>query len=76
MTDNKIYYITGFRGYWPVGTAAIMIARSPEEAKALLENELAERDIELKQEIRIDQIKQIDPARSIQAAIILNDGNY
>jgi len=36
-----VYTCTDFRGHWPVGTAAVVVAQDETEARALLDSALA-----------------------------------
>lgn len=66
----KTYTITGFKGFWPVGTAAVVSANSKEEAKVMLEGEL--RAINLAQDIDIRTIRRLKKG----TVEILLDGDY
>lgn len=68
----KIFTCKSFKGYWPVGTSAVIVAEDVNEAKKLLEQELA--DIGLTQAIPIAKIKELPTSNP--KAIILNDGDY
>ena len=74
---KRIWINNNFKGFYPVGTAAVIIADSVEEARDLLQAELdklglkqptSERPIPLKYftELSLNEPK----------AKILNDGNY
>ncbi len=68
----KVYYCDKFKGHYPVGQLAVVVAANPLEASAYLEIELAQRGIA--QEITEDRMIEIDPSTSGIAAII--DGEY
>lgn len=66
----KIFTCNDFKGVWPVGTAALIIAETKEEAEHMLIAELNSRKLYQNQPFalkEIDQIKQV---------VILNDGEY
>ena len=65
-------YSCEFRGYYPVGAVALVIAESKLHAKVILENKLE--SIGLPQEISITEFKEIYSTNS--DVIILLDGNY
>ena len=67
-----MFYCNKFTGHYPVGTAAIIIASSVDEAIGLLEEELRSRG--LRQRIRPEQLTVIDLGHP--QALILQDGNY
>lgn len=66
------YTCTGFRGYWPVGTAAVVVAYSRGKAAKALEEKLAE--IGLAQIIDPIRMVKVDP--NLEHVLILHDGNY
>jgi hypothetical protein len=68
----KVWTCVGFTGYWPVGTAAVVVAKDREQAKALLE--VALRGKGLEQEIPLEDIRELDV--STVGCWILLDGNY
>jgi hypothetical protein len=68
----KLYTCTGFKGFWPVGTAAVMVASTQAEAKEMLEAELAK--LGLHQTLPMDEIVNVNLSKA--AAHILLDGNY
>lgn len=67
-----VYTNTYFRGHWPVGTAAVVTANSPERAAKLLETELD----------RIGLGQPVEPEEMIlfesnqESVAILRDGDY
>jgi hypothetical protein len=69
----RVFTCNNFRGHWPVGTAAVVVARNKEEALSLLLAALEQdglsnqKDIEL----RLDQLFLTAPQ-----AYILNNGEY
>lgn len=67
----KVYTCNSFRGHWPVGSAAVVIAESEEEAAKMLEERLSE--IGLKQDVDESQMIQASTEKQV---IILCDGEY
>lgn len=68
----KTWTITGFDGYYLLGTAAVVTAENVEMAINLLESELSR--IGLTQEIKPEQlIPMVTSSRKVR---ILCDGNY
>lgn len=68
----KLYICDNFKGHWPVGVAAVIVADNQIHAAQLLENVLAE--VGLKQDINKSQLAEIDLTQ--HGAYILNDGDY
>jgi hypothetical protein len=68
----NIYTNNSFEGYYPVGTAAVVIAETAEEAAEILEGELESRGMD--QQINPKTMIKLDA--SSQDVVILNDGNY
>ena len=68
----KVWTHTGFKGIWPVGTAAVVVAKDRLEAASVLEAELA--DINMSQTIDPTAFEEVNT--KVPGAIILNDGNY
>ena len=68
----NIYTYTDFKGHWPVGVAAVMVAENRDQAVELLEKRLNR--IGLAQ--TIDSKKVILVSTSSPHVLILNDGNY
>lgn len=67
-----VYYNKKFRGFWDVGTSAIVVADSKEEATELLNKEL--KGIGLKESAEKNQFVKIKTRT--KGVIILQDGNY
>jgi hypothetical protein len=61
-----------FLGHWPVGTAAVVTAATPERAAELLAAELA--TIGLEQRVHVSGMKPVELAQ--EAVVILCDGDY
>lgn len=68
----RVYYCTNFDGYWPVGTAAIVVAKSPHKAALLLESTLE--GISLGQSIDEKDMHLVGTKE--ENVLILRDGNY
>lgn len=67
----KVFVCTDFTGHWPVGTSAVMIASTIEEAGKLLRKELEKYGLDPNDEFTLTEILTQEPK-----AVILNDGNY
>jgi hypothetical protein len=77
----KVFTTTGFQGFYPVGSAAVIVAESPEQALALLMSELATRGLysnkpfdRLNNELTVGILEEVDTTK--ESAVILVDGNY
>lgn len=68
----KVYFNTEFNGRWPVGTAAIVAAESPERAAELLKAKLAR--VGLSQDVRPGSMILFEYQK--EAAVLLCDGDY
>jgi hypothetical protein len=68
----KAFTCTKFKGHWPVGVSAIIIAPTAFMAVELLEEELTLAGIP--QEVKISKLEEISLEES--KAIILRDGDY
>lgn len=68
----RVYRNNNFKGHWPVGTSAIVVATSADQAVVLLEQELAIHD--LQQEINVEDMVEI-PTHTAYVEI-LQDGEY
>lgn len=69
----KVFYNTGFKGFYPVGTCAIVVADSKEQAKVLLEEAILKENLG-QQDIPLDEIVEVDTDQA-SAEILLN-GDY
>lgn len=67
----RLWYNTGFKGVEPTNTAALVQARTAEEAAAMLSKHLA--TIGLAQPIEPESMTQV---YSTDTVIILSDGDY
>lgn len=68
----KVWTITGFDGHYPVGTAAVVVAETAEQAAAELNRELLERG--LSGNVAPSTLRKLD-TRTL-GAVVLCDGNY
>lgn len=66
----RVWICSDFEGFWPVGTASIVMAESSEQARALLQAALKERGLP-ESEFTLIEVDLTTPH-----AIILRDGNY
>lgn len=65
----RVFISADFTGHWPVGSAAVVIAESAEQARALLTEELRQHG--LKFDGTLDEVKADEPK-----AIVMRDGDY
>lgn len=68
----KVWTNNRFSGFWEVGTAAVIIADTADDAAQLLSEELAKQG--LKQKINSDDMESLNP--ETEKCRILADGNY
>jgi hypothetical protein len=68
----KVFKITGFDGHWPVGTAAVVVAKDTYQAAKILQASLEESG--LKRDISEESLIEIDTG--LMSVHILCDGNY
>lgn len=68
----KVFTCVGFEGYWPVGTAAVIVAPDMQAALLALNKHLA--DLKLPPVDSFESIKELDITQ--QNCVILCDGNY
>ena len=70
MSDYALYVCTDFEGHYPVGVAAVIIAKDHKQARKLLDEELKARDLPAgKGKISLQDMSE-------PYAAILCDGNY
>lgn len=70
MADQlKVYTVTGFTGHWPVGPAAVVVARDLAHAEALMDAELVRRGLPTDKYAMISL--RLEPG-----AHVLCDGDY
>lgn len=68
----KVYGHRDFKGHWPVGAAAVVVAASKEEATKELEAELAKCGLSQK----VDTDRFIEISTDLQKVHVLCDGVY
>lgn len=68
----NIYTNKTFKGHYPVGTAAVVVATSSRAAAAALERELVNHG--LPQTINPESMIELKPTKN--SVRVLNDGNY
>lgn len=68
----KVFAHITFEGFYPVGTAAVVVANDAAQAAQLLSDEL--KSIRLGQEIKADEFIEIDT--DTPSALVLRDGDY
>lgn len=68
----KVYWTRDFTGFYPVGTAAVVVATSPEEAAELLNAELVR--VRLPGDASAGGMKEVSIGR--KHAIVIRDGEY
>lgn len=68
----NVYTHNQFEGRYPVGTAAVVVAKNAQDAAILLENKLV--SIGLKQTIKPADLKEVNV--KVPDCIILQDGDY
>jgi len=69
----KVWTITGFEGFYPVGTAAVVVAASAVEAAMLLRTVLANAGLVVSG-IKPEHFELLCTNRP--SVVVLNDGNY
>lgn len=69
----KVFTCTSFTGHWPVGTAAVIVAKDKEEARAALAVELMERGLKV-DDAATWEIKRLKT--TVPSVTILRDGEY
>ena len=68
-----IYSCTSFKGRWPVGTAAIVRAKSKEEAAHKMNSALAEANFHQDEPVTSEQMHKFKKSQDVD---ILRDGDY
>jgi hypothetical protein len=73
----RCYTCTVFEGHWPVGTAAVVWATSPEQAAERLKAELHVVGLGNKKGNRTLSAEDMEEFKKVRGAVsILNDGDY
>jgi len=67
----RVFYSNDFRGHYPVGTSAVIVARDLDEAHVLLNNELCGMGLGTDQNFTIREVKT-----DSTHVVVLNDGDY
>ena len=70
----KVYAFTDFEGMYPVGTAAVVVAKSLKGARKLLSSQLVAQGLRAIGDKEDIPYELIDTDK--QWAYVLNDGNY
>lgn len=68
----QVYTCTTFEGFWPVGTAAVVVAPTRAQAVTILNARLKAHG--LKPDVTMGDLQLVDLSRP--GAAILRDGNY
>lgn len=72
MSELGVYVCNQFTGYWPVGTAAVVVAESQEHAAKLLNEQLLSQGLKGDADANaMALVMQTSPQ-----VVILCDGNY
>lgn len=71
----KVYTCTNFEGVWPVGTAAVIVAASEQEAKTALIKVLKDHGLS-GDAYGTEEFDLIEINVNCSSVIILRDGNY
>lgn len=67
---NRVFTCTNFKGVWPVGVSAVVVARDKRQARQLLNKQLEEKGLPIT-DYTLEEVSLEQPA-----AVILNDGDY
>ena len=67
----RVYTCKDFKGHWPVGSSAVVLAGNKTQARKILLAKLKEIGLEQKEPISLIEIPQ-----DKQSVTILNDGDY
>jgi len=70
----RTFTCTSFEGFWPVGTAAVVVARNEEMAAKMLNEHLDNIGLEQSEPVKPSQMAAFHP--DFPQVIVLNDGNY
>ena len=71
---NSVYTCTKFKGFYPVGVAAVIVAANPERAAELLNYALIEKV--LAGDVRPEDMIRLCATPNDERVKILCDGNY
>ena len=67
----KVFTCTNFEGFYPVGTAAVVVAENVTEADMLLRNKLNSIGLSQDDELILEEL-----SLNSSVVVILRDGNY
>lgn len=67
----RVFYSNDFRGFWPVGTAAVIVANDLNEAHVLLTSKLIGMGLGADQDFTVTELKT-----DSTNVVVLNDGDY
>lgn len=67
----RVFYSNDFRGFYPVGTSAVIVARDLDEAYVLLTNKLVGMGLGVGNDFTVKEL----PTDSMHV-VVLQDGNY
>ena len=67
----SVFYTNNFCGHWPVGTAAVIVARNLDEAYVLMGKQLCEMGLAQNEDF---SIKELPTDRT--HVVVLQDGDY
>lgn len=67
----SVFYTNNFCGHWPVGTAAVIVARNLDEAYVLMSKQLCEMGLAQTEDF---SIKELPTDRT--HVVVLQDGDY
>lgn len=70
----KVFYNTEFKGHYPVGTAALVVAENAATAAVLLRDELAKQGLD--QEVLAAHMVELKLKDDKRQVIVLLNGNY
>ena len=71
---SLVFTFTNFSGHYPVGTAAVVVAKNQTEAEVLMDEQLSELGLPPLHDQEGVEISEVD--LDVYQAIILLDGNY
>lgn len=67
----KVFYTNDFRGHYPVGTAAVVVARNLDEAYVLMNNQLCAMGLAENNDYTLKEL-----VTDSTHVVVLCDGNY
>lgn len=73
MITLKLFVCTDHAGYWPVGTASVVLAQDEAAARSLLDDALANRNLATSEAVpyTLHEVSMTDPL-----VLVLRDGDY